>query len=291
MLKLIQEGTLEICFGLEDDIILSGNDKAVAMALTVVQEEIAKIGLSLSLSKCELICSSVQNCDLSLFPNNMKFITDGNFEYLGAPIGSQEFSNNYTQAKVDNLRPLFAAIANLENPQVAYFLLKNCSSFGKMVYSARVTPFDWHDRALKSFDNEVRFCFEQLTGIHSNDLQWSKACLSTKHGGLGFRQASKHSKAAFLASTTSSSRQCKFLDQNFVWDTISQHSHVSRALTAYNGIVLEENQVILTEASSKLIQKELSEAIDKASIKNIMDSSDFLQKAHFNLESAPRAGS
>ena len=62
LLKLIQEGTLELCFGLEDDIILSGNDKAVAMALTVVQEEIAKIGLSLSLSKCELICSSVQNC-------------------------------------------------------------------------------------------------------------------------------------------------------------------------------------------------------------------------------------
>ena len=96
---------------------------------------------------------------------------------------------------------------------------------------------------------------------------------------------------AFLASITSSTRQCKFLDQNFVWDTISQHSHVSRALTAYNGIVLAENQVVLTEASSKLIQKELSEAIDKASIRNIMDSSDFLQKAHFNLESAPRAGS
>ena len=140
--------------------------------------------------------------------------------------------------------------------------MKTCSSFGKMVYSARVTPFDWHDEALRSFDNEVRFCFEQLTGIHSNDLQWSKACLSTKHGGLGFRQASKHSKAAFLASITSSSRQCKFLDQNFVWNTISDQTHFNRALTEYNRSVLEENQVVLNDANSKLIQKELSEAID-----------------------------
>ena len=48
--------------------------------------------------------------------------------------------------------------------------------------------------------------------------------------------------------------------------------------------------MVLTEANSKLIQKELSEAIDKASIKSVIDSSDFLQKAHFNSESAPRAG-
>ena len=65
---------------------------------------------------------------------------------------------------------------------------------------------------------------------------------------------------------------------------------MSRALTAYNGIVLEESQVVLTEAISNLIQKELSEAIHKAWIKNIEDSSDLLQKDHFNLESAPRAG-
>ena len=86
MLKLILEGSLDLYFGFDDDNILSGNDKAVVFALTIVQEEAAKIGLSLNLFKCELICSSAQNCNLSLIPGTMKIITDGNIEYLGAPI-------------------------------------------------------------------------------------------------------------------------------------------------------------------------------------------------------------
>ena len=69
------------------------------------------------------------------------------------------------------------------------------------------------------------------------------------------------------------------MDQNFVWDTNSHHTHLNRALSAYNGIILLENQVVLTETNSKVNQKELSDTIDKVSIKNIVASGDCLQRA------------
>ena len=66
-------------------------------------------------------------------------------------------------------------------------------------------------KALQNFDYEVRFCFEQSTGIHSTDLQWSKASLSTRNGGLGFRKSVEHSYAAYLASATTFQRNAKWL--------------------------------------------------------------------------------
>ena len=142
----------------------------MAAAFYMFQLEALAIGLSINVNKCELITSSAQDIDTSLFPSNIQLITDGNLEYLGAPIGSPEFCNDYTKSKVVKLKPLFNAIAEIEEPQVSYLLLKNCSSYGKMVYSARTTPHDWHSAALAAFDYEVRFCFEQSTGIHSTDL-------------------------------------------------------------------------------------------------------------------------
>ena len=159
-----------------------------------------------------------------------------------------------------------------------------------MVYSTRVTPPDWHLDALSSFDDEVRYCFENFSGIHCDNLQWTKATLSTKHGGLGLREAKKHCYAGFLASTTSCSSKCNFVDENFIWDTSSQTSHVERALSDFNNLVLERDKIILNATDPKLKQGDLSEAIDKASVSLIINESNLLNEAHFKLENASKSG-
>ena len=91
-------------------------------------------------------------------------------KYLGAPIGGPDFCNNFTKAEVVKLQPLFNALADIEEPQFFIFLLKNCSAYRKMVYSARKTPHDCYPEALGAFDHKVRFFFERSTGIHWTDL-------------------------------------------------------------------------------------------------------------------------
>ena len=47
------------------------------------------------------------------------------------------------------------AIGELPDPQVALALPRSCALFGKMVFSARTTPFDIHQEQLLCFDNAV----------------------------------------------------------------------------------------------------------------------------------------
>ena len=126
---LAQEFNLDIVFGYEDDVIIAGFHQNVARALTMVQEKATDIGLQLNLSKCELIPINIQNHDCSLFPDQLKILSDGNFEYLGAPIGNQEFCNDYTLSKGNKLKPLFNAISNLEDPKISYILLNNWEGY------------------------------------------------------------------------------------------------------------------------------------------------------------------
>ena len=151
----------------------------------------SEIGLTLNISKCELIPIGIQSHNYGLFPKNIKIIQTNGFEYLGAPIGNKEFCNEFTVKKVENLQPLFKALIGLEDTHVSYFLLKSCASYSKMTYLTRVTPPNYQTNGLSRFDSEVRSCFEQISGIICDDFQWSKACLSTKNGGIGLKNKKK----------------------------------------------------------------------------------------------------
>ena len=122
------------------------------------------------------------------------------FKLLGAPIGTTEYCQTLTNKRAVKVQSSLDAIAELPDPQVALALLRSCSSFGKMVFSARATPFNVHQEQLLAFDHSVRRCFEQFTGLHPDDSQWLQATLATKVGGLGLRSLSRHSSAAYLAS-------------------------------------------------------------------------------------------
>ena len=98
---------------------------------------------------------------------------------------------------------------------MALLLLRYCCSFGKLVYSLRLTPHSSHDHALHNFDLAVRDCFETFLCLHTSTEEWTLATLSTKLGGLGLRSTEGHSSAAYLASRCTALDACQKLDADY----------------------------------------------------------------------------
>ena len=211
-------GGLELVFSYLDDLCLAGDALAVASAISTLKARCADLGLKLSTGltdeagnviskdKCELILAggAASTVDVTQFPADFRVVRDGNFELLGGPIGSPEFCNEHTQARVTKALRVLEALGEVPDPQVALQLLRRCAGFSKMVYSTRVVPASFHADALQTFDAKVRACFEAFTCLHPNDEQWAQATLSPGSGGLGLRSLSQHSSAAFLASRSRS---------------------------------------------------------------------------------------
>ena len=150
------DGGLQLVFSYLDDCCLAGDYRAVAQALQHLKDACAAIGLKLNTDKCELIpMAGAQAHIIQHFPSDMILRADGNFELLGGPIGSADFSNQHTQQRVDKASKLLQAIGALPDPQIALLLLRYCASFSKLVYSTRVVPHTHHAEALGNFDVAV----------------------------------------------------------------------------------------------------------------------------------------
>ena len=212
---LVQLGNipgLYITFSYLADLVLAGKESAVAAGIALLKISSAPLGLRLNMSKCELVpaISGGAGINWDLFDQNMPRKMDGCFKLLGAPIGTAEYCQSLTNKRASKVQSSLDAIGELPDPQVALAWLRSCASFGKMVFSARATPFDVHQE-LVAFDSAVRRCFEQFSGLHPDDTQWLQATLATKVGGLGLRSLSRHSPAAYLASRSYYFQLCQQL--------------------------------------------------------------------------------
>ena len=271
-------GGLELVYSYLDDLCLAGDALAVVSALNTLKARCADVGLTLSTGlmdeagnviskdKCELILTggAASAVDVTHFPSDFKVVRDGNFELLGGPVGSPEFCNAHTQARVTKALGVLTALGEVPDPQVALKLLRSCAGFSKMVYSMRVVPASFHADALQTFDAKVRACFEQFTCLHPDDEQWAQANLSTDSGGLGLRSLAQHSSAAFLASRSSCVELCQQLDPSHTFQSTDglEPAPERLAFDAYNSSVNDDDRLPLN-VSVALSQKDLSAAIGK----------------------------
>ena len=263
---------LDISFSFLDDLVLAGEQSAVATGIAQLKNSSASLGLQLNMTKCELVPAIPGGGNISwdLFDQNMPRKLDGCFKLLGAPIGTAEYCQSLTAKRSAKVQSSLDAIGELPDPQVALALLRSCASFGKMVFSARATPFDVHQEQLVSFDKAVRRCFEQFSGLHPDDKQWLQATLATKVGGLGLRSLSRHSSAAYLASRSCCFQLCQQLDPHHVWEVSDPDSAAHRA-------ALQVNRFAGTDAAvpepvpPDIQQRVLSSFVDTGAIKQLTD--------------------
>lgn len=160
---------LELTFSYLGDLVLAGEQSAVAFAIALLKDSAASFGLKLNMSKCELVptVDGGSGIDWGLCGQNMPKKLDGCFKLLGAPVSKVQYRQALTTKRAAKLQSSLDAffIGELPDPQVALALLRSCASFGKLVFAARAIPFDVHQERLLAFDQSVRRGFEQFSGL------------------------------------------------------------------------------------------------------------------------------
>ena len=187
--------------------------------------------------------------DLSAFPCEItKRSHTLHLEILGAPIGDENFCNNFVVRKQSNESFLLHQLQDLENPQVALALLRKCAAFCKMTHISRVTPRTLIKSSLFLFDDSVHHCFTECLALNLSPQSsgWKQACLSLSRGGLGLRSVAVHSTAAYLGSISSSSP-----------DLVSSH-YVIEAISLFNLQVSAEDTLSIPLPIKSHLQHGLS---------------------------------
>ena len=242
----------DFCFAYLDDCVFAGDHDIVGRAIALLRDAAKEIGLELNWDKCKLICTTAHIPDAApqLFPAECPALTARGFKLLGAPIGPESFCNALSSKRVAKNGALLQAIADLEDPQIALLLLRNCASFGKISFSLRTTPTRLHAKALQDFDDSIRACFEALSALHPNADQWIQASLAMHIGGLGLRSAVAHAPAAQISSLSACSGYCATLDTNFQWEASLEDSTFSAAIRHFNACLPEADQVAAIEGTA-----------------------------------------
>ena len=298
LLQQLSEGGrdqgLHLVFSYLDDLILAGEQQAVAEAFHHFKGAALDIGLEFNTSKCEMIPAAGHLASLNkkFFPEDIIYKEDGNFELLGSPIGSDKFCEEHTQARVEKAKEILSALGELPDPQVALVLLRHCASFSKLVFSLRTVPHLKHQAALQSFDIAVRDCIESFLCCSFTNSEWTLASLSTKMGGLGLRSAVQHSPAAFFSSQAACQELGSKIDPNYTWNPRCEQSDSHVALRDFNNRVSPGKQLQPDEAMRPR-QQDLSKEIDSYTMSNIKEEkrNNTFYMAHLNHTSASGASS
>ncbi len=284
-------GNLDVLMFYLDDGWICGDDQPVARAFAALQNRGPSVGGDISLKKSELIPTST-HFDRSLFPPELTIVERGDFGLLGAPVGSAAHCDAHTRARIARAQPLLDEVALLEDPQIALTLLRACSSFGKMVYSARVTEYGTHADALADWDGRVRKCFEGFSGLHPNDTQWQRAGWAVRNGGLGLRSVARHAAAAWVASRSATLPLCTTIDAAHVWDGDRPGSATHAAVQHLNAVFPHADRLAPSEPSP-LRQQQLSDRLVGVEFNRMVDPAaglDERTRALLRLQRQPHAG-
>jgi hypothetical protein len=274
-----------------DDGYVAGTGDAVAWFCEQLRAELANIGLTVSADKCIVSPSSgpTSVVDPALF-GGWQWNASCNVKVLGAAVGDATFCSALVGRRRAKAAKTMARIRELNDSQGALTLLRSCSSFSKLLYNARTTPSCNITAELNRFDEDVRACFCDSLRLDTSDLEWSRAQLATRLGGVGLRSLGLHSRAAFVSSVASTvDLQCavwSFLSPERVW----AEPEVAEAIAALSDLLPQTLVVGLSNGDS-ISQKALSGAIDRGRFNDASRDPAVPEhmKAHMNLVSAEGA--
>ena len=185
-----------------DDGVLAGQASDVRHALDIIEIGGPKWGLNLNPSKCEIITHPSSSHQTTHFPDipGLNINMEGNLSILGSPIGSTTYSRQFLlDSAISQAEESLEAIEKLEDPQVAFSLIRQCTGFCQMVYSLRTTPTDELLDLCRRLDNAVQRTVETFCRPLS-DMARRQAQRNKQFGGLGLRSAEMHATSAYVAS-------------------------------------------------------------------------------------------
>ena len=182
-----------------DDGTIAGNHDTVLHDFKIIVEECSNIGLHINPTKCELyFCSHVEPDVAQCFEEISPGITN-ELTLLGAPITSNSFEKVFNK-KCHELRLFFKRLTELDNYQIAYYILRNCLSVPKLIFLLRTTSFWYPSEVITEIDDAIRTTLETLTNSHPDTETWITSSLPIRCGGLEVRRVQDIALPAFLSS-------------------------------------------------------------------------------------------
>jgi hypothetical protein len=252
-----------------------GNIAAKFSKLSKILNHIDKfgppLGFHLNRSKCQVYGFRSSPPPL-LFPKVELGLSD--FDTLGAPIGSSNHCLTFVCSKLQKVYEIFKSLVKLNDSQIAFTLLRNCCSFGKIVYFLRTIPPNLIEPACIEFDKQVLLCLEDILSCSLDKPGLSQARLPTSKGGIGLRSAFQHATACYIASASSAKKASPLAI-----------SIVDSVYEAYNLLVQEP----ISPVNEPRSQKILSKKIDSLNLTSLLTSASESSKARLRSILGPHA--
>jgi hypothetical protein len=213
-----------------DDITIIGSHSIVNDDLRSLSVASNLLGLRRNSKKCELTFmdpSSAVPLFTDILPE-LKLVTKENATLLGGSLGERSALEQFV--KLERSAQVLASNLRQLDRHSALYLIKNCFSMPKYMYSLRVSPLFRHPDRLLQLDNCWRSILEEVCNTMMDDSQWSQAILPIRLGGLGIGSASLLGSASFISSVHASSP----LVQKIVSSPNLQHPHLEAAMAIWS---------------------------------------------------------
>jgi len=167
-----------------------------------VGPSIGLIGL-LNEDKCEIVTDdiSVVASMMAIMPN-IRHIPCSEAILLGAAVGDETAVDKVFSSKLAVFRLLTSRLTSL-NAHDALFLLKDCFSIPKLLYSLRCASC-FKSKILSEYDDVMQLTFKVVLNVDLSDTIWKQVTLPVSSGGLGVRLSIDLALPAFLSSGNSS---------------------------------------------------------------------------------------
>jgi len=203
-LKLAKCMTAELNVWYLDDGTIGGDVDTLIKDLCTVREVGRSIGLLLNENKCEIVTDdkTVASSLQAVLPN-VRHVPCREAMLLGAPIGDKSSIDNALSDRLSVFKRLADRLQTL-NAHDALFLLKNCFSTPKILYTLRCAPC-YDSTVLQDYDNVIKYTLNVILNIEMTEAVWNQATLPVSSGGLGVRLATDLALPAFLSSVAGSS--------------------------------------------------------------------------------------
>ena len=123
-----------------------------------------------------------QETQIELVPTN-------EIQMLGVPLGSDEKAAAYIEKKlIGRLKSMVDRLADFDDIQSAFFLLRTSFSIVRATHFMRTTPLKkWKQEAVK-FDKQIWDAAQSILGLQVPEQTWKQVCLTPRLGGLGLRR-------------------------------------------------------------------------------------------------------
>ena len=269
-------------FGYLDDVTAAGPEMTLEEDVIMLKEESLKIGLTLNVSKCELIIADGHRSSLPTI-GSFTHVDPQEAIVLGAPVLCGPSMDQALTSQCDNLSRA-AERLRLISSHDSLTIIRHAISAPKLNYILRASPAAGH-HTLVRFDGILRKALCSIVNVDFTDIQWAQASLPVNLGGLGVRLVSTLAPSAFLASAAGTrTLQDHLLSQVTMAD--SDDIEVLRMEEMWSDL----SKTVLPSGQSACSQKHLDGIVTGSTQQNILNSVTGADRARLLAVSAPHAG-